>query len=108
MNKFYLIFLLLSILGNSCIRGIPVLTTDDEKFAKTRWPEVTNDQLNRGRELYIKKCSGCHSLYKPEELKQEKLESILGKMADISKLDPDQKELIFRYLYTASEIKLKN
>gem|GEM_PF-4511835 len=55
-------------------------------------------RLQEGKQLYKKKCSTCHTLYKPKEFKlnvwKENLEEMKVK-ADLSK---DEYKLIFDYL----------
>jgi hypothetical protein len=58
--------------------------------------------LARGRTETIAKCSGCHPLYRPSRGDAAYWELWLGKMADRSRLRPEERERIRAYLVAAS------
>ena len=46
----------------SCGGGaVPRPTDAHLARARARWPDTTRASLERGRELYVARCSGCHS-----------------------------------------------
>lgn len=53
---------------------------------------------SKGEELYYEKCGGCHRLYSPQEITDEKWDKILEEMSKRSKLEEDEKRMIIQYL----------
>jgi mono/diheme cytochrome c family protein len=86
-----------------CAAALPRATPGDVELARARWPETTVQELNRGREVYANKCSGCHQLYLPSSRPPTAWPPVLAKMASEAKLTEQQSELIERYLVTLSE-----
>lgn len=85
-----------------CTSVIPVPTTVDSQWAQQRWPETTVATLEHGRALYVSKCSGCHSLYVPTRVPATRWPAMIDEMTRRANLLPDQRDLILRYLLTAS------
>lgn len=85
-----------------CVSSIPVPTTIDCTWAQQRWPDATTASLSAGRGLYVDKCSGCHALYVPATIGAARWPAMLDEMTQRAHLRPDQRELILRYLVTAS------
>jgi len=56
------------------------------------------EELKSGRKAYIKKCSSCHHLIKPEKFTAEEWQSWVDKMEKIAKLDEGEKGLILNYV----------
>lgn len=54
--------------------------------------------LSKGEELYYEKCGGCHRLYSPNEITNEKWDKIMEEMTKRSKLEDDEKRMIIQYL----------
>lgn len=59
---------------------------------------VPLDQLTSGRELYVSKCSSCHSLYNPARFNEAEWDKNLAKMQPKAKISDQQKKLIREYL----------
>ncbi len=93
-----LFFIWFAILLAGCISSIPIVSEIDVSKAQVQWSGVTLEQLRSDRELYIIKCSGCHSLYKPDQYSDAEWNSILPKMNIKSKLNSVESEQIKRYL----------
>lgn len=87
-----------AILLTGCISSIPIVSEIDVSKAQMQWNGVTLEQLRSDRELYIVKCSGCHSLYKPDQFSDTEWNSILPTMNIKSKLSSVESEQIKRYL----------
>jgi mono/diheme cytochrome c family protein len=75
----------------------------DATWAAQKWPDMSLERLKFGRELYAKKCSGCHVLKSPESVSAggwaQEVADMRRKMGD--QLSDAEAELIVRYLVTA-------
>lgn len=71
--------------------------------AAQRWPDVTLEQLEAGRTLYLERCSGCHSLYAPEAFSTGQWPGVLDKMASKARLTSENRESILRYLAAVAQ-----
>ena len=87
----------------ACAGQIPRPTRMQARIASQRWPGVTADALERGRSLYIVRCSGCHTLRLPSADPAERWLPILDKMQKRSKLADSEKEAILRYVLSVNE-----
>ncbi len=85
-----------------CTSTIPVPSTSDGQWAQTRWPDANVASLTRGRELYVNKCAGCHSLYVPSTIPASHWPSMIEEMRERANLQPTERDLILHYLVTAS------
>ncbi len=54
--------------------------------------------MERARQLYSAKCSKCHRFYDPATYPEAKWRSWMTKMSKKAKLNPDQEDLLARYL----------
>jgi len=98
MRRLYLVSIALVLLVAACGGSIPHATDAQLQRAQQRWPGTTRAALDRGRDVYVTSCSGCHNLYRPAKLTSAKLPSILKTMAPRAKLAPPDAELVLRYL----------
>jgi hypothetical protein len=96
MKRFIPAFLFLLLIG--CAVALPMITQDDVPQAIKRWPQTSLQELSDGRAAYVNHCSGCHSLHVPGEFSEEQWHTVLEEMKVRSRITPEQKELIFRYL----------
>jgi len=55
-------------------------------------------QLKMGRQLYISKCSSCHTLLLPEKHSPEEWQNWMDKMSDRAKVSTSEKTVILKYL----------
>jgi hypothetical protein len=60
--------------------------------------DATLDEMREGRELYVQRCSSCHSLHRPQEFTSDEWSGWLDKMQPKAKIDDEQKDLIRKYL----------
>ena len=88
--------------GAGCAGQIPHATPAQVEVAARRWPDATRDQLEHGRDLYIRRCSGCHTLYKPSALPAERWPAILDQMAPRARLASQETESLLPYLVALS------
>lgn len=77
-------------------------TPVDAAWAATRWPDATEDELRRGRALYVKRCAGCHALRLPERYPASTWEHHVDEMATRAKLPAGERETMLRFLLTMS------
>jgi mono/diheme cytochrome c family protein len=71
----------------------PVLSAEAVTAARLSESDVT-----RGNSLYVTKCARCHKFYHPAEYSDADWQTWMTKMSRKAKLDPDQQELLSRYL----------
>jgi cbb3-type cytochrome oxidase cytochrome c subunit len=95
MSRLHLLILLVLV---GCVTAIPVITEKQYKIISNRWPGTTLQELHSGRQLYIDKCAGCHSLYKPGALTDEEWRKAMDKMHLKANLTIAEKELVLKYL----------
>jgi cytochrome c5 len=87
----------------SCGGGaVPHPTEAHLARARARWPDATAASLERGRELYVARCSGCHPLHPPDTQPAARWAAVLDQMAPRAKLSADERELVLRYLTATS------
>jgi cbb3-type cytochrome oxidase cytochrome c subunit len=98
MNR--LLFLLVFILAG-CVAALPVITEKQYDKISNRWPGTTLPAVNKGRQLYIDKCAGCHSLHSPYKLTDDEWKKAINEMGLKANLTDAEKELILKYLLTA-------
>lgn len=77
-------------------------TAADAAWAAERWPEVKQADLQRGRALYVKRCTGCHALRLPERFPPSTWEHHVDEMAKRAHLPKAEREPMLRYLLTMS------
>lgn len=81
-----------------CSSMLPVVMDDDVRRAQERWPGVTRASLEEGRQKYIDRCGGCHSLHLPSAFTESEWQRAVESMQVRAKVGSDEKELILRYL----------
>ncbi len=97
----YLLIVCCALLG--CAAALPQPESADVAFAQTRWPDATARDLDAGRELYTRKCSGCHQLFLPSSRPPDAWPRILQEMSSEAKMSQRESELVERYLVTLSQ-----
>lgn len=81
----------------ACTPPVPVATAADAARA-----HVELAQLNAGRELLIKKCSGCHDTPSPGQRAPRDWPHQVGEMQQRSGIDAAQRALIEEFLVVMS------
>jgi len=81
---------------NSCASSVPYPTQEMVRNYSTE--AAAFDDAVAGRELYVKKCSGCHSLYVPQQYTASAWDSILLVMNPKAKVSHDESSKIRLYL----------
>lgn len=104
MMKYYLmIFILNAFFFISCSGSLPEPTSEQIQWASVKWPGITIKELSEGRDLYINKCSGCHSLNNPADYTMEEWDKWLVKMKPKAKLNEAEYEKIRYFVMSASK-----
>lgn len=60
--------------------------------------DISRADERRARELYAVKCANCHRFYSPANYTDAEWSLWMGKMSRKARLEPDQEELLRRYL----------
>lgn len=89
----------------SCSSSLPFPRNEDLNMRHSE--TVSLDDLLSGRELYVKKCSGCHSLYLPKEYSPAGWDTILTAMNQRAKITEEESSSIRVYLSMYSNNKQK-
>jgi hypothetical protein len=55
-------------------------------------------ELESARQLYVAKCARCHKFYDPAKYPDQEWRGWMDKMSRKARLEPEQKELLVRYL----------
>lgn len=76
----------------ACKSALYIPTT--ENVAKN----VNMEELQKGRAMYIEKCSSCHALYLPEKYSKKVWEKNVNEMAPKAKITDEEKQLILSYV----------
>jgi hypothetical protein len=63
-----------------------------------RWPGTTLEDLERGRRLYVRRCSGCHNLVLPRAHPPEEWPRRVDDMAVKGRLGPGERDDVVRFL----------
>ncbi|MGE5352916.1 MAG: hypothetical protein ACM3S2_18085 [Ignavibacteriales bacterium] len=104
MLKYYFaLFLLLGLFIMSCASSVPEPSAQQLQWASDKWPGVGVKDLSEGREMYIEKCSGCHSLKVPSDYSEEEWAPVFKKMSRKAKLTEAENEKIWRYISTLAK-----
>jgi mono/diheme cytochrome c family protein len=86
-----------------CAAGIPHPTEAQVGRAQGRWPATSLASLEQGRDLYLRRCSGCHTPIAPAARAAGDWPGLVEEMAERAKLGDDEQTLVVRYLVTAAE-----
>ena len=83
-----------------CASAIPLPTDQDFENGRRVYPDVTSEELRLGRERYVAKCAGCHTLYVPSARLPAAWPKLVEQMAERAKLSAADRQAIERYLVT--------
>lgn len=72
--------ILLSGIISACSPKLSNPTNDDLTIAKSKFGDVTLQELQEGKKLYQENCNLCHKLYKPQMFSEEKWRNIIPPM----------------------------
>jgi hypothetical protein len=86
-----------------CAARIPPVREVDAAAAQAGWPGTTTADLDRGRHLYVVRCSACHLAHTPSERRSRDWPAVVDKMAPRAKLAAAEKIDVLRYLTVMAE-----
>lgn len=99
------VFAVASVLVASCAAGLPEPTSEHLRVAQRSEPNLSLEDLSRGRRMYVSNCGGCHALRAPESLPAERWQHELDEMERKQgvKLSAETARDIMRYLTSVSQ-----
>ena len=102
MKKKYLIlfYAAISVYLISCATMIPIPQEKDIAAITKHFPKTQLSDLVNGRELYVNKCSGCHTLRIPSNYTKSQWQQRLPDMKVEAKISEEEAQNILRYLLT--------
>lgn len=71
--------------------------------AQTRWPELSGESLEKGRQLYLASCNGCHAYPDMGHYTEEQWPAIMTRMGGKSGFSQEDSELVLRFVLAARE-----
>lgn len=92
---------------SGCGGTLPLPTAEHRSYAQSRW-QGKNVNLDLGRDMYIEKCSGCHSLIAPTKFGEEKWVEEIKEMKVKAKLSDDEEFAILTYVLTEASVPRKS
>ncbi len=84
----------------ACAAALRQPTEQDVQSAATKWPGTTLKDLQRGRSLYVRRCSSCHTLYLPSAYDAEAWPELVDSMSRKAGLSRGQQADITRFVVT--------
>ena len=100
--------LLASVAGvAACGAAVPApqpVTAAQVESAQRRWPESTEAQLAKGRDLFNAKCNACHDYPILENIEEQRWTKILQVMGPRASLDRMQVESVMRFVVSVHPV----
>jgi mono/diheme cytochrome c family protein len=99
------------LLLSACATKLIEPTEADISRVKTKYPEYTVEQLQKGKSLYVQHCGNCHGLYKPSSQSEAEWTKIVPWMSNkVNKQQPNtlstnDQELILKYVITMGPLR---
>ncbi|MFZ4618921.1 MAG: hypothetical protein ACOYNS_00065 [Bacteroidota bacterium] len=81
-----------------CAVALPEPTEEDLRRFRQSDSTLTLQSISDARTMYVRKCSGCHSLYLPGSFKRDQWKEIVRVMGQRAKIGPSDESMIMRYL----------
>jgi mono/diheme cytochrome c family protein len=81
-----------------CAAALRHPAPQDALLVAPRWPGTTLDDLERGRSLYVRRCSGCHTLVLPGAHPPEEWPRLVDEMAAKGRLRSGERDDVVRFL----------
>jgi len=76
----------------------PPVSPELVKRGQARFPDVTAEQLGRGREILVTRCTRCHRLPFPNAYSESKWPRIVDRMGRKARLDAADKQILLRFM----------
>ncbi len=84
----------------ACSAALRHPTEQDAHAAGAQWPHTAVVDLERGRTVYVRRCSGCHTLYLPSAYAPEDWPALVEAMSGKARLTPEQQADVTRFVVT--------
>ncbi len=84
----------------ACSAALRHPTDQDARAAASQWPGTSAADLERGRRLYVRRCSGCHNLYLPSAYPAEDWPALVDSMSERARLTSAQQADVTRFVVT--------
>lgn len=81
--------------------AVPAAAQSDVARLAEKYPETTLAELQRGRELYLSRCTSCHAPVDPASIEPERWPRQVGEMSERARLG-DEEPLVVKYLVAQS------
>ncbi len=95
-------FALVTAFTAACAAALRHPTPQDVASVTAEWPGTTVQDLERGRRLYVRRCSGCHTLLLPETHTAADWPAYVEVMAGRARLGPSETREVTRFLVALS------
>jgi hypothetical protein len=89
-----------ALLTAGCAAALRQPVPGDLASAAQSWPGTTLEDLQRGRTLYVRRCSGCHTLYLPSAYRAGSWPALVESMSEKARLTPAQERDVTRFVVT--------
>lgn len=87
-----------ALLLGCAVAPLPSPTAADAEWAEARWPGHDLAALDRGRDLFVRKCAACHSLPAPAAVPADRWPAVIEDMGREARLGAAEREAILRFL----------
>jgi mono/diheme cytochrome c family protein len=92
-----------ALLAAGCAAALRHPTPGDAARASQRWPGTTVADLERGRAVYVRRCSSCHTLVLPDAYPAGDWPALVEAMTEKARLTPAQATDTVRFLTIVAE-----
>ena len=98
-------FLCIVILAGCMAGNKPLVQTDVDRGAK-KFPELSMEELQKGKDRYDLLCTQCHKKIKLRKYKEEEWKKVIPGMARMAdkenkkSIDKESQDLIYKYVVT--------
>jgi len=82
----------------ACAAALRHASPQDVVLVAPQWPGTILPDLQRGRSLYVRRCSGCHTLILPGAHPPEEWPGLVDGMAGKARLGPGERDDVVRFL----------
>ena len=96
------IVILSTAVATACAAALRHSTPADATLVAPQWPGTTVEDLERGRRLYVRRCSGCHTLILPAAHAPDEWPALVDAMAEKARLKPGERDDVVRFLVAVS------
>ncbi|MCX6290566.1 MAG: hypothetical protein NT126_02225 [Bacteroidetes bacterium] len=100
MRIFITLFIFLIIVACGSVKNTFYPVESDLTKVNSPGSIVTLEELNKGYNLYVASCAGCHWLPVPTKKNKSDWEQVFPEMFLKAKLTPDQQQLIRHYVFS--------